>query len=137
MKTLYITDLDGTLLRSDQTLSDTSAAALNELIRKGICFSYATARSAGTAGAAMEKVKAPMAAVVYNGAFVVETKTGKRLISNAFENNESRDILDAVLSLGIFPRVYSLINCKERFAYTKEHLESEAAAEYFRTRKNH
>lgn len=134
MKTLYITDLDGTLLRNDQTLSDFSAAALNEILEKGVCFSYATARSASTAQAVMKKVKAPSVAVVYNGAFIVETKSGQRLISNAFAPEDSKTLLDAALSLGIYPRVYALVGGTERFTYTKEHLESEGAKEYFRTR---
>jgi hydroxymethylpyrimidine pyrophosphatase-like HAD family hydrolase len=36
MKTLYITDLDGTLLKGDQTLSDYTAEALNQILKKGI-----------------------------------------------------------------------------------------------------
>ncbi len=134
MKTLYITDLDGTLLRGDQTLSDFSAEALNTILERGVCFSYATARSASTAGAVMEKVKSPTAAVVYNGAFIVETKSGKKLASNAFAHEDGKILLDAALSLGIYPRVYALIGGSERFTYTKEHLESEGAKEYFRTR---
>lgn len=134
MKTLYITDLDGTLLRGDQTLSDYSARVLNEIIEKGVCFSYATARSAATAKAVMKKVKAPSAAVVYNGAFIVETDSEKRLVSNAFSSKESRVLVDTVLSYNIFPRVYALFDGNERFTYTKEHLESEGAREYFRTR---
>ncbi len=134
MKTLYITDLDGTLLRNDQTLSDFSAMALNTILENGVCFSYATARSASTAGAVMKKVKAPLAAVVYNGAFIVETKSGKRLVSNAFLSDESNMLIDSALVLGIYPRVYALIDGAERFTYTKEHLESEGAKEYFRTR---
>ena len=134
MKTLYITDLDGTLLHNDQTLSDFSADVLNGILEKGICFSYATARSASTAGNVMEKVKAPSVAVVYNGAFIVETKSKKRLVSNTFIADESKLFIDTALSLGIYPRVYALIDEKERFTYTKEHLESEGAEEYFRTR---
>jgi len=135
MKTLYITDLDGTLLRCDQTLSDYTAKALNQIIEKGVCFSYATARSASTAAKVMEKVKAPSVAVVYNGAFIVDMKSGRRLVSNAFAGEESKAILDTALGMSIFPRVYAIVGGKERFAYTKEHLESEGAKEYFRTRE--
>ena len=134
MKTLYITDLDGTLLKGDQTLSDYTAEALNQILKKGICFSYATARSASTAAKVMEKVKSPSVAVVYNGAFIVDTKSGERILSNAFAQHESKAIIDAALSMSIFPRVYALLDGKERFTYTKEHLETEGAKEYFRTR---
>ncbi|MBQ5325810.1 MAG: HAD hydrolase family protein, partial [Oscillospiraceae bacterium] len=43
MKTLYISDLDGTLLNSDAEISSFTANALNSLIEKGLLFSYATA----------------------------------------------------------------------------------------------
>lgn len=134
MKTLYVTDLDGTLLRDDQTLSEYSARGLNNLLERGVCFSYATARSASTAAKVMEKVKSPSVAVVYNGAFIVDTKSGDRILSNAFAPDESKKILDIALGMDIHPRVYALIDGKERFAYTKAHLESEGAKEYFRTR---
>ena len=35
MKTLYISDLDGTLLHNDQTISDFSAKTIEALIQKG------------------------------------------------------------------------------------------------------
>ena len=45
MKTLYVSDLDGTLLRSDQRTSEYTNRTVNALVADGMCFSYATARS--------------------------------------------------------------------------------------------
>ena len=45
MNTMVISDLDGTLLNSDVRLSDFTVNALNSLIRRGVNFTYATARS--------------------------------------------------------------------------------------------
>ena len=36
MKTLYVTDLDGTLMRNDMTISEESVRMLNQLIDKGV-----------------------------------------------------------------------------------------------------
>ena len=44
-KTLYVTDLDGTLMRNDETLSAYTIETINDLIAKGLAFTYATARS--------------------------------------------------------------------------------------------
>lgn len=44
-KTLYVTDLDGTLLHNDKSLSDYTINTLNKLIEQGILITYATARS--------------------------------------------------------------------------------------------
>ena len=48
-KTLYVSDLDGTLLRHDQTVSPFTAETINTLTARGMLFSYATARSLVTA----------------------------------------------------------------------------------------
>ena len=44
-KTLYVTDLDGTLMRYDKTVSDYTIDTLNSLIDQGMLITYATARS--------------------------------------------------------------------------------------------
>ena len=44
-KTLYVSDLDGTLLRPDATVSAFTAETLRALTAEGMLFSYATARS--------------------------------------------------------------------------------------------
>ena len=49
MATLYVSDLDGTLLRSNAITSDYTNAVINRLTEKGMIFSYATARSLVTA----------------------------------------------------------------------------------------
>ena len=49
MRTLYVTDLDGTLMRDDKTISNESVAILNRLFSQGIFLTYATARSLSSA----------------------------------------------------------------------------------------
>lgn len=44
MKTLYMTDLDGTLLRSDKTLSARTVSILDRLAAEGCLFAACTAR---------------------------------------------------------------------------------------------
>ena len=48
-KTLFVTDLDGTLLRSDGTLAKETAAAFNCMAAAGMKLTFATARSYHTA----------------------------------------------------------------------------------------
>ena len=47
-RTLYVSDLDGTLLLPSQVVSNFTADAINKLTSKGMLFSYATARSLET-----------------------------------------------------------------------------------------
>ena len=44
-KTLYVTDLDGTLLNRQDRISPFSIETINKLVEKGMLFTYATARS--------------------------------------------------------------------------------------------
>lgn len=62
--TLYISDLDGTLLRSDQRTSAYTNETINRLVGAGMCFSYATARSFHTAQKATQALKARATAVI-------------------------------------------------------------------------
>jgi len=41
---LYISDLDGTLLRNDATLSDYSKTKIQELVKNGVHFSVSSER---------------------------------------------------------------------------------------------
>lgn len=45
MKVLYVSDLDGTLLRSDEKTSEYTNRVINQLTSQGMLFSYATVRS--------------------------------------------------------------------------------------------
>ena len=44
-RTLFVTDLDGTLLRGDRTLSHFTVSTIRSLIERGILITYATART--------------------------------------------------------------------------------------------
>ena len=54
MKPLYISDLDGTLLNANKRISSYSIQTLHKLIERGVCFSYATARSLSSASVVAE-----------------------------------------------------------------------------------
>ena len=82
MKTLYVTDLDGTLLRSDERISDLTNEIINGLIERGLLFSYATARSYQTSHKVTSGLNASFPLIVYNGAMVVDNKSGEFLIKN-------------------------------------------------------
>ena len=100
MKTLYAADLDGTLLRSDETLSAYTCQTINALVDRGMLFSYATARSYITASRATKGLTARIPLIVYNGAFVVDNLTGEILRASRFDGG-IRSLLDDLLSCGV------------------------------------
>lgn len=66
--TLYVSDLDGTLLNKDSRLSVTSATLLNQAIRKGAYFTIATARTPATISSLLKDVDMRLPAIAMTGA---------------------------------------------------------------------
>lgn len=133
MSTLYVSDLDGTLLRSDEHTSEYTNSVINSLTDKGMIFSYATARSLITAKKAAGGLTAKIPLIVYNGAFIVDNISGEILIGNYFDN-AVYDVLDVLFEHGVFPIVYSFINGAEKFSFVPE-LCSEGVLDFLGTRK--
>lgn len=116
MKTLYVSDLDGTLLRSNERTSDYTNEVINRLTERGMIFSYATARSLNTAKKVTKGLRAKIPLIVYNGAFIIDNMTGEVLMANYFDDSV-QDVLQDLFAHDIFPIVYARINDMEKFSF--------------------
>ena len=120
MRTLYLSDLDGTLLRSDQRLSPFTIDTLNGLIERGMLFSYATARSYITASRVTAGITPPIPVITYNGAWMLENGTGRVLSRHSFTAKETREIFDTLTAQDVWPIVYAMVDGVERFSFCPE-----------------
>jgi Cof subfamily protein (haloacid dehalogenase superfamily) len=134
-KTLYVSDLDGTLLQNDQTVSAFSAETLNDLIRNGLLFSYATARSYATANKVTANLQLRIPVIVFNGTFVIDTDTQNQLISNIFTREETTNILNALSENNIYPIVNAFFDGQEKFSYVQGK-ETPGILDFLEQRKN-
>jgi len=108
MKTLYISDLDGTLLNSEAALSDYTAKALRELIQGGLLFSVATARTMASAGKILERVlPLPVPAVLQNGALVYDTRERRYVKKEVIPPDVVREMLACLQRHGLNSFLYS------------------------------
>lgn len=121
-RTLYVSDLDGTLLRSDERISEYSCSVINSLIQKGLHFSYATARSLITAEKVTEGLHVSFPVIVYNGAFVIDSTSKEILLSNFFSDLDVREIKNTLRAFGIYPIVYAIVDGVEKFTYHTGHI---------------
>ena len=87
MRTLYISDLDGTLLQSNEITSEYTNNIINKLAEHGLLFSYAAARSLITAKKFTKGINAEIPLIVYNGAFVIDNASEEIMIANFFDQS--------------------------------------------------
>ena len=116
MNSLYVSDLDGTLLRSNEVTSEYTNQVINSLVDQGMIFSYATARSLITAKKVTKGINAKIPLIVYNGAFVIDNVTEKILIANYFDDSV-HSVLEELFRNGVYPIVYAYIDGKEKFSF--------------------
>ncbi len=106
--TLYVTDMDGTLLSSESRVSLRSIKILNELADMGARVTVATARTPATVAGLLAGVRLPLPAIVMTGAAMYD------LSSHKYENVHYLDPAVVATALrmfeeaGVRPFVYTL-----------------------------
>lgn len=97
MKTLYVSDLDGTLLQPNVELSKRTITILNELIAQGMLFTVATARSIASVGPILKDVTINLPVILMNGVCIYDLSKGKYLNVETF-GKESTELLLSIIS---------------------------------------
>ncbi|MFF3542582.1 Cof-type HAD-IIB family hydrolase [Streptomyces platensis] len=96
---LIATDLDGTLLHDDKTVSDRTIAALAAAERAGLEVFFVTGRPARWMGVVSDHVHGHGLAICANGAAVVDLHRGGRIVEvSPLERTTARRVVDALRS---------------------------------------
>ena len=117
MKTLYIPDLDGTLLDSKARLKDRSADLIKRLTANGVLFTYATARRFASAGPIMEKAEISLPVILMNGVAIADGRTGETIHMNGFEQSQLTEAKQTIREYKETPMVYAIVDGKHRVSY--------------------
>lgn len=94
MPTLYVSDMDGTLLDSNTRIPDSAVKRLNEAILHGALFTVATARTPATLANLLKDVDTRLPAIVMTGATTWNPSTGEYTNTHHFPAESAREILD-------------------------------------------
>ncbi|CAM3154043.1 HAD family hydrolase [Paenibacillus lupini] len=122
MSSYYLTDLDGTLLRSDETMSDDTIEQLKEAIGAGIVFSYSTARSYTSSAKVTSDIPWRYPVVIYNGAMIYDPVEKRVLGGNWLSAELSNRIIEAGRRHQLVPLVFALDeNDQEKVLHEKLH----------------
>lgn len=134
MRTLYVSDLDGTLLNTKDRIDDESIAIINRLVDEGMLFTYATARSLSSASVVTKGLTARIPVIAYNGAFIFDPADGSILASEGFSPEERACVRTAMEEMGISPVVYSFVNGVEKVSWDERKV-NDSKQRYFNNRK--
>lgn len=88
LKTLYVTDLDGTLMHNDKTLSDFTISTLNQLVSQGMLITYATARSFHSAWEITKDIHFSIPVITRNGTVLADQLLKKEIEIARFSERE-------------------------------------------------
>lgn len=133
-KTLFITDLDGTLLNSDCALSENTRQIINSLTSKGVCFSVATARTIMSVQNILEGLELTAPAVLMTGVCLYDMGKREYIHCNYINESSVRRFCDIVKGAeSISPYIYT-IRENELCVYC-EHMENENAKAFAEERR--
>lgn len=108
MTTLYVSDLDGTLLGAESKLTDESVRLLNDAISNGVMFSVATARTPATVSRLLADVDCRVPLIVMTGAAIWDRK--RNCYTHACFHNvaTARRLVSTYKEYGLSTFVYAL-----------------------------
>ena len=112
MKTLYVTDLDGTLLEEDQTIRPQTIQMMNQMIDDGIMITYASARSLTTAKKVTSSIHFQCPVICQNGTFIID-RNGNKI----YECYLEKHVVEKLNEYDVHPIVYAEKNNRTYFSY--------------------
>ena len=136
-KTLYISDLDGTLLNSSAELSEYTTNKLNSMIANGLNFSVATARTAVSASAMLADIDFNVPLVLMNGVSIYDSTNKTYIETFPLSSETAESVVDAMKRLNVTGIMYQLEGDTQQTYYeTLEHKPIRDFVEEWETKYN-
>ncbi len=104
-KSLYVSDLDGTLLDSSGRLSQSTRERLLRLLDNGIEFTVASARGVASIRSILGELPLRLPVVSFNGAFLSDLASGEHEIVNALEPGLAGELHGLIAGHGVPPLI--------------------------------
>lgn len=133
-KILFVSDLDGTLLNTDKSISNHSLKLLNNLINKGINFTIATARTPATVTIILNKLNIALPIICMNGSAIYDIKNREYIKYLSLNNFIVDDIIKESSNLNINCFVYTILKNHLNVYYNK--IMNNAEENFYNERKN-
>lgn len=116
-KTLYVTDMDGTLLDADSRLSENSARMITDLTRRGANITVATARTPATVEMILADAETSLPAIVMTGAAMWYRDTKSYVNVSCLDECTYCQLMTMCEKYGVNPFRYTLPDGKSMQVY--------------------
>lgn len=101
--TLYVSDLDGTLLDREGKLSERSRAGLTRLLDHGLLFTVASARHVSSINSLLGDLPLRLPVISGNGAYISDMRTGQHELVRTIEPDLAQSIFALIRAQGLMP----------------------------------
>ncbi|HVJ65778.1 MAG TPA: HAD family hydrolase [Bdellovibrionota bacterium] len=105
VKTLIVSDLDGTLMRDDGQVSEYSKSVIRRLLAEGHLFTVASARSLVSIRRIFSDLDIQLPVVSYNGAVITHLKSSDYESVSALDVSVFRELIRIIDDMGLEPFV--------------------------------
>ena len=120
-KTVYISDMDGTLLGNTAKLSSRAARMLNCFADNGVMFTVASARRRASIVPIMKDVKLNLPIIALNGAVIYDTQTERHIRIHTLSEAARESAFNYITAKDEAPLIYAIVDGVERVSYLKSH----------------
>ena len=125
MKTLYVSDLDGTLFNKQKKISEKSTKILNSCVEKGMLFSVATARMPYGCDYRLKDIHVNIPGILTNGVILYDFDKKKCISVEEINVESAGSVVDIMEHNGLSCFVYIYKNDKIHIYYGKKELEEQ------------
>jgi HAD superfamily hydrolase (TIGR01484 family) len=108
MTTLYVSDLDDTLLGADMRLSTRTRELINELVAGGLWFTVATARAVPPTRLVLDGLDLRLPVACMNGALVIDPVSGDIRRRVDLDPARAAELVDGLRAASLRPFLYTI-----------------------------
>lgn len=108
MRTLFVTDLDGTFLGPDAQVSPESARLVSDAVRRGALFTVATARTPATVVPLLKHTLTSAPPIVMTGAALWDREKARYVNPQLLDADAAEHIVNTLAQHGCHPFIYTL-----------------------------
>lgn len=134
-KTLFVTDLDGTLLSTDSKVSPRSAEIITECVRRGALFTCATARTPATVEVLLRHTLTSAPAIMMTGAATWDLRSHRFITTHLIDDDTAARCTEICRRHGLLPMIYTVTSDERLDVYV--HGRPEGPSEKFIADRQH